>query len=508
MKGDIVVVELGEAKGVEYGMACVVKPEMRRRELQRQRKRMEASVRTIVVEDGNGEFSEGIWNVWTRKEVENERAKVHTMYKRKARKINPVNTALPDGVRPEGGPLDWVGNVQAGKRVPRGSRLTPERLAAMNIGGGTLQHAELVLVKDILFEHEGVFAFDDSEMGLLDPAIEPPVKIHTVPHQPWQQQNLRLPRAMQDAATAIVKEKLANGTLEPSQGSYRSRYFLVSKKEPGVWRFINDVQPLNKVTIRDAGMPPAVDQFSEEFAGYPISSSIDFYAEYYQILLDLASRDLTAFLTELGLVRMTRLPMGWTNSVACFQRVMIKVLWRWLHYAKPFLDDVGIRGPKDRDESEIMPGIRKFVWEHAQILDGILGDIWRSGLTISGKKSAFAMPGIAIVGMVCDFNGRHPDKRKVQKILDWPAPQSTKDARGFIGICVYYRMFIFEFSIVAAPIMRLFKKSVRFTWGPEQQSAMDTLKRALTEAPVLITLDFSLSAGKIILNVDAATTIG
>ena len=63
MKGDIVVVELGEAEGVEYGMACVVKPEMRRRKQRRSMKSMEASVRTIVVEDGNEEFSEGIWNV-------------------------------------------------------------------------------------------------------------------------------------------------------------------------------------------------------------------------------------------------------------------------------------------------------------------------------------------------------------------------------------------------------------------------------------------------------------
>jgi hypothetical protein len=406
MRGDVFVVRLGDLDGVEYGLACAVDAgNVRRRKWQCKTEGMEASVRVVAVEDGQTEFDEGIWNVWTRKEVEDECAKVCTMYKRKAKKVNPVNTALPDGINPEGGPLDWAGNVQAGKQVPRGSRLTPERLAAMNIGGGTLREPEVQLVKDILFKYEGVFAFEDSEMGLLDPAIEPPIKIHTVPHQPWQQQNLRLPKAMQDAATAIVKEKIANGTLEPSQGSYRSRYFLVTKKEPGAWRLINDVQPLNKVTIRDAGMPPAVDQFSEEFAGYPISSSIDFYAGYYQILLDLASRDLTAFLTELGLVRMTRLPMGWTNSVACFQRVMIKVLWRWLQYAKPFLDDVAIRGPKERVESEIMSGIRKFVWEHAQILDGVLGDVWRSGLTISGKKSTFAMPGITIVGMVCDFNG-------------------------------------------------------------------------------------------------------
>jgi len=88
---------------------------------------------------------------------------------------------------------------------------------------------------------------------------------------------------MQEAATEIVREKLRHGTFEYSQGPYRSRYFLVEKTQKGTYRLINDVQPLNKVTIRDSGLPPAVDEFSEGFADYPISSSIDYYLEYYQI---------------------------------------------------------------------------------------------------------------------------------------------------------------------------------------------------------------------------------
>src|SRR4030095_6047520 len=99
---------------------------------------------------------------------------------------------------------------------------------------------------------EGVLAFDDSEMGLLNSVVEPPVIIHTVPHIPWQQQGLRLPKAMQEAASTILKKKLANGILEHSQGAYRSRFFLVAKKTPGEYRLINDVQLLNAVTIRDA----------------------------------------------------------------------------------------------------------------------------------------------------------------------------------------------------------------------------------------------------------------
>ena len=150
-------------------------------------------------------------------------------------------------------------------------------------------------------------------------------------------------------------------------GPYRSCYFVVPKTAPGTYRLINDVQPMNKVTIRDAGMPPAVDEFSETFAGYPIASTIDFYASYNQILLDQRSRDLTAFMSELGLIRSTRLPQGWTNSVACFQHIICKVLWRHIpHCAKPFVDDVPFHGPKDRyEDEELRPRVRRFVAEHA-----------------------------------------------------------------------------------------------------------------------------------------------
>jgi len=99
------------------------------------------------------------------------------------------------------------------------------------------------------------------------------------------------------------------------------------------------------------------------------------------------------------------------------------------------------------------------------------------GLMISGTKCTIGMPGIAIVGMVCDYDGRHPDQKKVAKILDWPVPRSTKEARAFIGVIVYYRIFIVAFSVVAAPIFRLFRKNVLFVWYPECQDAMDELKR-------------------------------
>lgn len=104
-------------------------------------------------------------------------------------------------------------------------------------------------------------------------------------------------------------------------------------------------------------MPPSADEFSEEFAGCAISSLIDFFSGYDQVELDEESRDLTGFMTPLGLMRMTTLAQGATNSVAKFVRIVLKILAPHLRdRAKPFLDDVGVKGPKTTYNNE------KWLW--------------------------------------------------------------------------------------------------------------------------------------------------
>ncbi|TMI84695.1 MAG: hypothetical protein E6H10_05305 [Bacteroidetes bacterium] len=179
------------------------------------------------------------------------------------------------------------------------------------------------------------------------------------------------------------------------------------------------------------------------------------------------------------------------------------------HQVRSFIDDSGVKGPKSTyDDEETSPGIRRFVYEHAQIFRQFMQDCWTAGLTISGPKSMIGMSGIDIVGFLCDKDGRKPVQSKVLKILDWPIPRNIKEARGFIGIVTYYKIFIPRLAVIAAPIYNLFRKGKRFVWNSECQLAMDTLKRRLTESPVLITLDLSPSALRIIVNVDAASTIG
>ena len=126
---------------------------------------------------------------------------------------------------------------------------------------------------------------------------------------------------------------------------------------------------------------------------------------------------------------------------------------------------------------------------------GSAGGCLEGRLTVAGAKYAFGIPGIVLVGIVCDSEGRRPEERRVQRIVTWPVPRSVKDARAFVVVCVYDRIFIAGFSIIIASIIVLFRKGATFEWTEERQAAMDLMKRKLTEAPVLIALDFSAARG-------------
>ncbi len=105
----------------------------------------------------------------------------------------------------------------------------------------------------------------------------------------------------------MLKDRVEKGVFKPSHGPYRNPWFLM-KKEKGKYRLINVVIEINRVIIKDANLPPSVDEFSEEFIRYIIASLIDFFSSYNQIKLDKKNRNLTTFHTPIELLRMITLP--------------------------------------------------------------------------------------------------------------------------------------------------------------------------------------------------------
>ena len=218
------------------------------------------------------------------------------------------------------------------------------------------------------------------------------------------------------------------------------------------------------------------------------------------------SRPLTTFETPIGRLQLTRLPQGATNSVAVYQAQMMWILQDEIpENVGIFIDDGGIKGPmNDYNEEKLKEnqGIRRYIWEYAVILERILFRIEEAGLTISGKKFACCMPALDLVGHVVCKEGRKISNNKLNKIEDWPTPMNVTQVRGFLGICVYIRMFINNFSEIASPLRKLTRKNAQWNWNQECQQSFEQLKKIVGTDITLKKLNYRPQAGIIKLSVD------
>jgi hypothetical protein len=384
-------------------------------------------------------------------------------YKKVANRIKPVATTLPENFRiVRRIPCDPFESmptlpIHPPKFIP-GSRYTLERMKTMNVNpNGFLWPEEEKLVHQLILIQEFGFAWTEDEKGKFSSDYFDPITIPTIEHIPWVLRNIPIPPGNFHKVVDIIKAKISAGVYEPSSSSYRSRWFCVLKKDGKSLRLVHDLQPLNAVTIKDSGVPPIVETYAESFGGRGCYGIFDLFVGFDQRALAHESRDLTTFQTPLGTLRLTSIPMGYTNSMQIQHGDLTFLLQDEIpDVAVPFVDDVPVKGPKTRyeiaDSFETIPensGIRRFVWEHLQNVNRIIQRIRHAGGTFSAIKSHFCIPSAVVVGHLCTYEGRLPDTSRVQKIVDWPPCSNLTDVRGFLGMLGTICIFIPNFSSIS-----------------------------------------------------------
>ena len=440
-------------------------------------------------------------------------------YKPVALKVKPVYAELPEEFRIKreikGDPLENMPRLNPNPPdfVPTG-KYTQERKDEFDKihDKGFLWPEELALVHHLMMEQNQAFAWDDTERGSFREDFFPPIVIPAIEHKPWVFRNIPIPGGIYDEVCKLVQRKIEAGVYEPSNASYRSRWFTVAKKDGKSLRIVHSLEPLNAVTIAHSGLPPATEELAAKFAGRACGGMFDLYVGYDERLLAEVSRDMTTFQTPYGAMRLVTLPMGWTNSVPIFHDDVTFILKLEIpEFTIPYIDDVPVRGPVSRyeigpGEYETIPenkGIRRFIWEHMGNVNRILQRMKYCGGTFSGKKTLVCSDAIEVLGHKCDYEGRKPTDDRISTIMDWNICRHQSDVRSFLGITGVLRSYIPNYGLRAHELNHLLKKAVTFQWGPKQIESMDLVKDGVQNAQAIRPLDYD-NQGAIVLAVDTS----
>ncbi|GJW54880.1 reverse transcriptase domain-containing protein [Tanacetum coccineum] len=245
------------------------------------------------------------------------------------------------------------------------------------------------------------------------------------------------------------------------------------------WRVCIDYQKLNDATRNDHFPLPFMDQMLERLAGNEFYCFLDGFSGYFQIPIDPQDQEKTTFTCPYGTFTYRRMPFGLCNAPGTFQRCMMAIFHDMIKKTmEVFMDDFSVFGNSF-----------KTCLSH---LDKMLKRCEDTNLCLNWEKSHFMVKEGIVLGHKISKNGIEVDKAKVDVIAKLPHPTTIKGIWSFLGHAGFYRRFIQDFSKIARPMTRLLEKDTPFFFSKECIEAFQTLKKKLTEAPILVAPDWDL----------------
>ncbi|GJQ90652.1 reverse transcriptase domain-containing protein [Tanacetum coccineum] len=242
------------------------------------------------------------------------------------------------------------------------------------------------------------------------------------------------------------------------------------------WRVCIDYRKLNEATRKDHFPLPFMDQMLERLAGNEYYCFLNGFSGYFQIPIDLKDQEKTC---PYGTFAYRRMPFGLCNAPGTLQRCMLAIFHDMVEKkTELFMDDFSVFGNS---------------FENClSRLDKMLKRCEDTDLCLNWEKSHFMVKEGIVLGHKISKHGIEVDKAKVDIIAKLPHPTTVKGVRSFLGHAGFYRRFIKDFSKISRPMTHLLEKNTPFIFSNECIQAFQTLKKKLTEAPILIAPDWDL----------------
>jgi hypothetical protein len=168
---------------------------------------------------------------------------------------------------------------------------------------------------------------------------------------------------------------------------------------------------------------------------------------------------------------------GLTNTPATFQSMMNFIFRELIHegYVTIYMDDILIHTPND-------------VRLHQRVVNDVLQILADNDLYLKPQKCQFEVTEVEYLGVIISEDRIAMDPIKVNGIKNWKRPTTLRELRVFLGFLNFYRMYIRNFSLLAAPLNALVvfcAKGGKFHWEYEHELAFQALVDAVCTAPVL-----------------------
>ena len=210
----------------------------------------------------------------------------------------------------------------------------------------------------------------------IDTGNEPPVN---QPFYPLSPQKL-------DELKRQLTELLDKGIIKVSSSPWGFPVVFAPKPD-GRWRMCIDYRLLNQKTRKNGYPLPRIQDLIDQVGGATYLSKIDLLSGYWQVRMEEASIQKTAFNTIFGKYEFLAMPFGLSNAPATFQTLMNQVLAPYLGtFCFVYLDDILIFSD---------------TWEeHEHHLRTVLDTLQRNELFVKGSKCILGVEELEFCGHI------------------------------------------------------------------------------------------------------------